>query len=142
VRVPIQRAFFARDLRFCAALFCLQAQKLVNRIEHFVHVAEHPIVPESKNSIAARVQKRSAGFIFRQLIRVLTSIEFDDDAPFDRAEVGDVSANRMLTPEFDVPNPAAAKVSPQDSFGIGLFTAQSAGVLLGEFGWLHGGECL
>jgi hypothetical protein len=132
-------ALFARDLRFCFSRF--RAQKLVDRVEHFVQIADHLIVPESEYSIAAQVQERSAGFIFARFIRVLASVELDDQAVLSRTEIGDVRADWMLATEFDVSHPAASQMSPEDSFGVGLFAAQSSGVLFRKFRRLHGEEC-
>ena len=143
VRVLIQRAVCsARDSRFCLSLLCRgSGEKLIDFTKHLISVRKHLIVPESKHSIAARIQERRPKCIFARLIGVLAAIEFDNQAPFDRTEVGEVGTDRMLTPEFDLSHPAAAQVAPEDSLGVGLFAAQTAGVLLGQFGALHGREC-
>jgi len=121
----MQRASAAREsgfLRF--GLFCRTAEKLVDCVKYFVQICKHLIVPESKHSIVARLQKRSTNFILLRKLGVLGAIEFNDEASFDRAEVSEVRANRMLTPEFCVLHPTTAQMSPQQSFGIRLFAAQ------------------
>ena len=109
---------------FARSLFSRTGEVLINRLQHFAHVCKHLIVPESKNSIVPGLQKRSANFIFLRQLGVLGPVEFNNEVPFDRAEVSEVRTNRMLTPEFCVPHSAAAEVSPQQSFYVGLFAAQ------------------
>jgi hypothetical protein len=118
------------------------AEKLVDCVKHFLHIREHLIVPESKHAVSVRIQKRSANFIFLRKLGVLSAIQFDNEASFDRAEVGEVRTNRMLTAELGVAHPAAAQMSPQDSFRVGLFAPQPPRVPLGRFDRGHGGECL
>lgn len=125
VRVLMQRASFARESGFFVfSLFFRTGEGLIDCIEHFVHVCKHLTVPESKNSIVPRLQKRSANFIFLRKFRVLGAIQFNNEASFCRAEIGEVRPDRMLTPELYVPHPAASQMSPQHSFGVGLFSPQ------------------
>jgi hypothetical protein len=125
VRVLLQRAPSARESGFLPfALFCRTAEKLVDCVEYFVHIYKHLIVPESKHSIVARLQKRSTNFIFLRKLGVLGAIEFNDEASFDRAEVSEVRTDRVLTPEFCVTHSTAAQMSPQQSFSVGFFSPQ------------------
>jgi hypothetical protein len=123
------RDFFACDLRFWLCLN-VSAEKLVDCLKNLVHICKHLIVPKSKHSVVPGFQKRSPIFIFLRKIGVLGTIQFNNETPFDRAEVRKVRTNRMLTPEFGVPHSAAAQVSPQQSFSVGLFAAQPARVPL------------
>jgi hypothetical protein len=125
VRVLIQRASFARDSRFCpSSLFLRTAEGLIDCVEYFVHVCKHLMVPKSKDSIIPRLQKRSANLIFLRKFGVLRAIEFNNEPSFDRAEIGEVRANRMLTPELGALDSAASQMTPQHSFSVGLFPAQ------------------
>jgi hypothetical protein len=131
VRVIIQRAIcFARDIRSCFCSFRLRlGQKLVDCLQHFIHIGEHSIVPKSKYAIAARAQKGRADFIFPRSVGMLAAVELNDKAPLDRTEVRKIRSNRMLTSEFYASCAATAQMPPQDSFGVGLLTTQSASVL-------------
>jgi hypothetical protein len=117
------RDFFACDLRFWLYLNVF-AEKLVDCLKHLVHIDKHLVVPKSKYSVVTGFQKRSASFIFPRKFDVLGAIQLDNQTSLDRAEVSEVRTNRMLTPEFCVSHSAAAQVSPQQSFGVGLFAAQ------------------
>ena len=61
---------------------------------------------------------------------MLGSVQFDNEASFDRAEIGEVRTNRMLTPELYVLHPAASQMAPQNSFRVGLFATQPSSVPL------------
>jgi hypothetical protein len=128
----MQRASFARELRFWLfSFFVRTAEVLIDCIEYYVQVCEHLAIPESKHSVAVRLQKGSASFIFMRKMRVLGAIEFNDETPFDRAEVGEVGTDRVLAAKFCVPHSAASQMSPEDSFCVGLFCAQSSSIALG-----------
>jgi hypothetical protein len=134
----MQRVFFNARFKIPAnpgaslrrSLFSRTGEELVNRLQYLAHIREHLIVPESKNSIVSRLQKRGTNLIFLGKLGVLGAVEFNNDAPFDRAEVSEVRTNWMLTPEFYVPHPAASQMSPQESFSVGLFFSQPARVSL------------
>ena len=119
----LARDFFAPDLRFWLCLN-VSSEKLVDCVKYFLDVCKHLIVPKSKHSVVPGFQKRSPIFVFLREMGVLGAIEFNNETPFDRAEVSEVLTNRMLTPEFCIPHSAAAQVSPQQSFSVGLFAAQ------------------
>jgi hypothetical protein len=130
VRVLIQRASFARDSRFCSFSLLRFAEKIVDCIKYFVHVCKHLVVPESENPVVPRLQERSANFIFFRELGVLSAVQFNDEALFDRAEVCEIRPDRMLTSELHEPHPAASQMAPQDSFRVRLFMPQSASVPL------------
>jgi hypothetical protein len=115
---------------FARSLFSRTGEVLVDRLQYFTHVCKYLIVPESKNSIVPGLQKRSANFIFLRQLGVLGPVEFNNEVPFDRAEVSEVRTNRMLTPEFYVTHPTTAQMPPQNAFSIGLSSPQPARVPL------------
>src|SRR5579863_5910089 len=126
---PYAARSFARDLRFwlCLNVF---AEKLIDCLKHLVQIDKHLIVPKSKHSVVPGFQKRSSSFIFAREIRGLRTVQLDNQTSFDRAKVGEVRTNRMLTPEFSVAHSASAQVAPQQSFSVGLLAAQSPRVAL------------
>jgi len=143
VRVRIQRAFSARDLKFRSFLFCLStAKKLVDRAKNLFNILKHLVIPETKNAIPLRIEIRRSNSILPRKLNVLSPVEFDDESSFDRAEVSEVRPDRMLTPEFEVLHPPASQVPPQDSFRVSLFATQSARIPLWRFDWKHGEDCL
>jgi hypothetical protein len=52
-------------------------------------------------------------------IEVLATIDFDDEAVLDRREIGDVRANRSLTPKLVARQSPIPQRHPQPMFGIG-----------------------
>jgi hypothetical protein len=117
-------------------------EALLNRIKNFLDALQHLVVPEAQHPVAARVEKRSAGFIFLSSLEMLRAVQLDDEASFGRAEICEVGAERKLTAEFGVAHLAVSQVAPQDSFGVGLFESQAAGVLLGRYDRAHLVDCL
>ena len=95
----MERVFFNARVRILrnagtgndARSFCFRtAEKIANRVQNFVNVCEHLVVPESKDPVASRIQKQGADFIFSRSLCMLGAIEFDDEPSFSRAEVSEV----------------------------------------------------
>src|ERR1700722_17490187 len=126
VRVRIQCASFARESGFCSFSFCFSAsQALINRTKNLLHTLQHLTIPESKNPVALRLQKRGADFVFSRSFDMLCPIEFDDESTFSRAEIREVRPNRKLTPKFRAAHLAGSQMLPQDSLRVGLFAPQA-----------------
>ena len=73
---------------------------LANLFPHAVQLRHHLIIPKAQHAIAARFQKTCSGLISRPLLRVLSTIEFDNQAQRGTAEIDNIRTYRMLTPEF------------------------------------------
>jgi hypothetical protein len=83
-------------------------------------------IRESQNLKTEVVQRHSATLIciHRFRLEVLTTIQLDDQLPFDAGEVREVTAHRLLAPELVAVEPSIAQGLPQTSFGIGRGFAQ------------------
>jgi hypothetical protein len=62
---------------------------------------EHVSVPEAQNAETLTPQETIAMQIVRDLINVLTTIQLDDDGRFQADEIADISADGMLSSEFE-----------------------------------------
>ena len=137
-RVRLQRAFFARESRFFPFFYCSRATKnFIDRAQNFPNTLQDLGVPESKNPVALRLEKRTPGFVFPRTFNVLCTIQFDDEASFSRAEISEVGTNRMLTPEFGATHLPGSQMVPNNSFRVGLLATQTTSVLLGRFDRAH-----
>ena len=115
MRVLIQRASFARESGFFPSSLCFRtAEEIVDRAQNLFNICEHLVVPESKDPVALRIEKRGADFIFARSLGMLSAIEFDDKASFRRAEVSEVRSDRELTAKLGLAHLTAPQMSPQD----------------------------
>ena len=80
------------------------------------------MVPEAQNAKAADGEVRIA-FPVLAALRVLTAIDFDDQARFEAGEIGDVFADRNLAPELQAIEASVAETIPQAAFGVGPVAA-------------------
>ncbi len=67
-----------------------------------------------------------AAVIGANFVGMLTAIEFDDDESLGCAEIDDEVADSYLAPELDSVQAVRAQMTPEDSLGIGLITAQAS----------------
>src|SRR5262249_48934517 len=67
--------------------------------QHTFEIAEHIVVPKSKNAIAFCGEIRIADSVGRR-VRVLSSIDLDHEMLFSTNEVADIRADRNLSREF------------------------------------------
>ncbi len=138
VRVRIQRAFLAPGSRFCPSLFCFRSfKKRIDCAQYLLNTLQNLGVPESKNPVALRLEKRRADFVFPGSFDVLCPIEFDDEPSFRRAKISEVRTDRMLTAKFGATHLPGSQMVPQDSFRIGLLATQAASVFLGRLNRAH-----
>jgi len=50
---------------------------------------------------------------------MLPTVQLNDQPTFDRGKIGEIRANRELSPKLDAVNLAVSQVPPEDSLGIG-----------------------
>jgi len=138
VRVLLQRAFLARGSRFFLFFYGFRTSKnFIDHTQNFLNTLQNLGVPESKNPVALRLEKRCADLIFARSLDVLCSIEFNDKPSFRRAEISEVRTDRMLTSKFGATHLPGSQMVPQDSLRVGLLAAQAASVLLRRFDRAH-----
>jgi hypothetical protein len=137
VRVLLQRAIL-RAIHDSASSRCFHPSKnFIDNAQYLLNALKHLTIPESKHSVALRLEKRRADFVFSGSLDVLCPIEFDDEPSFRRAEISEVRTDRMLTAKFGATRLPGSQMVPQDSFRVGLFATQAASVLLRRFDRAH-----
>ncbi len=125
VRVRIQRAFFACESGFCSFSRCLRASKeFVDCAKNLFYTLKHLAIPESKHSIALRLEKRGADFIFSRSIKMLRPIELNDEPSLSRAEIGEVCPDRKLASKLGAAQLPIPQMPPQNPLRLSLLTPQ------------------
>jgi hypothetical protein len=97
-----------------------------NRAQHYHGSSEDVIVPEPQHDESARrkvliphrITLTARGTV------VLAAVQFHDEIELQAREVSKVRADRMLSPEAQVHEPAAPKVKPDQRFRARLLAAQ------------------
>ena len=81
-----------------------------NRREHCLSVAQHVVVPESNDLVAALLERRRPDAIVFLATRIgmLPTVEFDHQPQFETSEVGEVRADRMLATKAQAEQTPAA----------------------------------
>jgi hypothetical protein len=98
-------------------------------LHHTLDIGEHIVVPEPQHAIVARVQVRGSLRIRCDATRliVLSTIEFDHQTRAMAGEVREVWTNRCLPAKVRAVDAQAAKMLPQNPFGIGRLVPHRAG---------------
>jgi hypothetical protein len=142
VRVLMQRAFSARESGFPSFSRCLRAAKeFVDRAKNLLHTLEHLAIPESKHSIALRLEKRGSDFIFSRSVEMLRPIKLDDEPSVGRAKISEVHPDRKLTSKLGAAHLPPSQMLPQNPLRLSLLASQPSRVVLGRFNRLHRFEC-
>jgi len=102
-----------------------------NHVAHPFDVFEYFIIPKTQNSKAAAAQLRIAHRIGYRL-RMLSSVDFDDDARGKANEVDNIRADRALASKPHSPNLFSLQFPPESKLGI----RHSAAKLSGEIALL------
>ena len=95
------------------------------RFENAFEIGEDIIVPESDHAVAATFQVGGPRRV--SLGRMLSSVDFDDEATLMADEVGDIGANRHLSAEFQTIELASADRAPELLFGLRLVAPKPTG---------------
>jgi hypothetical protein len=95
--------------------YALQLRK--DRGENAFLVAQDIRIPESQYVIAVCAERGIAPVIPR-IIRVLSTVNFDDQFFLTTNEIDDIRADRLLPNEFETSQTSVAQSKPQLRFGI------------------------
>jgi hypothetical protein len=134
----MQRASSARESGFFLFSYGSRSTKnFIDRAKNLLDTLKHLTIPESKDPVALRLEKRGTDFIFLRSLDMLRPIEFDDQPTLSRAEIRKARPNRMLTAKFGATHLAVSQMVPQDPFRVGLLATQAASVLLRRFNRAH-----
>jgi hypothetical protein len=99
--------------------------RCIDGLKHAGHVLENVVVPESQDAIAVRLEIPGACFI-RPMVGVLPAVGFDDKLELMAGEIGEVRADRRLTPEVVLLERRLPQMLPKLLFGFGRIAAQDA----------------
>ncbi len=81
-------------------------------VKHAIHIPKYFIVPKSQYTKTLRLQPGSPALIFFNLLVMLASIHFDDQALFKANKINDVSSQYLLPSKFRGGHLAAVKPAP------------------------------
>ena len=95
-------------------------------LENAFQILTNLIVPEPDHSISSLFECSRSKRIAIPV--VLPSVDLDDQAPIDAAEIDDVLADRPLALELQPAEPPVAQFKPHGSLGIGHAVSQWPGV--------------
>ena len=94
-----------------------------NRAQHTFRVGEHVVVPETDDTIALRLDPAGAGLV---ILRMLSTVDFDNELDLGAKEIDDVGSQRMLASEAETFELSSAQVRPKSDLGIGRRQPQFA----------------
>jgi hypothetical protein len=80
--------------------------------------SERVVVPKAQNRIALR-QKKSVALLIVRALRVLASVDFDNQPRLSASEVGEIRPDRRLSYKFGVNQTAIAQAMPKPALGFG-----------------------
>ena len=69
--------------------------------DYQVDISQDLIIPKAQDAKASVRQVRGSLFILRDLLRVLSAVEFDHQQLFEAAEVNDIRSDRILAAKLD-----------------------------------------
>jgi hypothetical protein len=92
-----------------------------NYFHHPFDIAEYVIVPETENTVAARLKISRASCVIRDARHfvVLSAVELDHEARAMAGEICEVRTDRCLAAEVGAVHRQMTKVLPQETLGVG-----------------------
>jgi len=103
-----------------------RAERIADRPESPVRIAEHIVIPESQYTISAPFEPLGAFRIADFIDRVLAPVDFDDQPRLGTEKIDDVSADRLLAAKAKSVELVASKPRPKSNFGIRWRLAQTS----------------
>jgi hypothetical protein len=108
-----------------------------NRFKHARHIAEHLVVPKPQHPIVVIGKPFVANNVAR-VIRVLSSIDFNDEASFAANKIDRIRTDRLLPNEFVSIQIARPQPIPKRGLGFrGVFPQTPRTLRRNLFGWPH-----
>ena len=101
-----------------------QFQDSHDLLKNGLRLQKYLIVPEAQDAKSLRFNQTVALLIVPDVLRVLSSIELDDDLRFEARKVGDEPGNRHLSPEPVAGELFATQMLPKVALSIGRLVAQ------------------
>ncbi len=84
-------------------------------VPHAFDISEHFVIPETQDTVAAFDEPLTTGSV-TLAIRVLATVDFDDEPLLSTDKIYDIRPDRLLTHEFETAERPGAKISPKLSF--------------------------
>ena len=93
-------------------------QRFNDALKHGPGLLKHIVIPEANHAKPTMRENPRSIQIVEQVVRMLSPIDFYDQACADADEINDVLANRLLSPEAVVAEMPVAEVAPEATFGV------------------------
>jgi hypothetical protein len=106
-----------------------EVKLLKNSVENTVRLAQDVVIPETDDVIPAFFQCRGALSIGSDAFSMLTAINLDDQFPFQRDEIDNISGKQNLPFELDAIELTRSQFRPKQTLGLGGIPAELAGVV-------------
>jgi hypothetical protein len=97
-----------------------------DRFKDARHVAQHVVVPKSQDAVVV-IDKPFVANRIAPIIRVLTTINFNDETEFTANQIHRIRTDRLLPNELVAIEPSRPKSIPQRGFCVGGSFMQSSG---------------
>jgi hypothetical protein len=91
-----------------------------DRLQDAVDIAQHIIVPKTKNQITICLEVRGSTCIFSTSHRMLAAVELNDQLGGLTTEIDHVGPNRHLSPKFHSVKSPVAQAEPQPPLSVCL----------------------
>jgi hypothetical protein len=88
-------------------------QSIQNHLKHAFGIRQHIIVPETQKVVPHDLQLPCSMCVVRHLLEMLTAIQLHDQLRIYACEVDDVTADFMLSAEFESMQLSIAEIAPQ-----------------------------
>src|SRR5260221_8971475 len=105
----------------------MTAKRMLDHVEHASEILRQLHVPEAQHAEARLLEQLRSMLITLDSLRMLTTIELDDQTRFEALEVGDVTDHGDLPPKLPAAELASAQFPPQQLLDVGRRPAQLTG---------------
>jgi hypothetical protein len=85
----------------------IRLQSARDDFQYAVHIVHDIVIPETEDTVVAVAQPLIANSV-RRIVCVLTTIDFNNQAPLATDEIDNIGTNRLLTDELAAANRAGA----------------------------------
>jgi hypothetical protein len=101
---------------------------LENGFENTLEIVQNVVIPKTNDVISAFFQRQRTFAVRSGALRMLATVNFDNQFPIQSNEVDDKSCKRNLPLEFDSIELTRPKARPKKALGVSRILAESAGV--------------
>jgi hypothetical protein len=90
-------------------------------MNNLIDLSDDFVVPEPQHGVSSITEEFTSSIVTNRLIRMLRTIDFNDQLRFKADEVGKKWSDMMLSAKLKSLHLMAAQARPQLLFGFGLF---------------------